>query len=159
MVRPQDFMNELRDQILDNITDPNTDRRADGISWVFTHQPHIGTLPTVEITEVSSNFDDRSIGTASQFERSRIQVTVEVRKNNEYDFDADNELETASDGLDYLLSEIVDHVVENHETILSNIGTDAHHLIPDTKGPVDDRPNADAISQPVDFVAFMDRGA
>lgn len=159
MVRPQDVVNELRTQYLDNLTDPNTDRRRDDVSWVFTHTPHIGSLPTIQVLEVSSNFDDRSIGTAAQFERARIQVTVEVRKNNEYDFDADNELETATDGLDYLLSEAVDHVVENHDTIVSNVGSGLHSVIPDAKGPVNDVPEADSVTQSVDFIAFMDRGA
>lgn len=157
MVRTFDVINEIRDQLLNNIRDPNSNRRSDNLPWVYTHQPNSSTLPTVQIKEVDTNYNTLSIGNLTQFESSRIQITVRVRTNSEYDYNTDDELETASDGLDWLLSKIVDVILDNHSTILNNVGENLKSVLPDLESDVIDVPNSDAIEKSVDFVALIQK--
>ena len=155
MVRTADVINELRQQFLDNIKDPNSQRRQDYKPWVFTHEPNTALTPNVQLFEVDSTFENRSVGTVGQFERARIQATARLKVNVEYDFDSDDEFETASDGLNWLLNTLTETVLNNHEAIVD--GYDGlYYVIPDISSSVQER--GQTLEKSVDFIAYMERG-
>ena len=155
MVRTAQVINELRQQFLDNIKDPNSQRRQDNDTWVFTHEPNTGLTPVVLLFEVDSTFENRSVGTVGQFERARIQATVRLKSNVEYDFDSDNELETASDGLNWLITELTKTVLNNHSEIINKFD-DLHYVLPDISSNVVE--SGQTLEKSVDFIAYMNRG-
>lgn len=157
MARTQQVINEIRDLLHENLTDPNSERRNDDLPWVYTHQPNTSQLPTIQISEIDGNYDTLSIGNFTQFERSRIQVTVRVRTNNEYDYDTDYELETASDGLDYLVKEIVDTILDNHQTLEDNIGESLKSVLPDIESDIISIDGSNAIQKSIDFEVIIQR--
>lgn len=157
MVRTQEVINEIRSILHDNLTDPNSNRRQNQAPWVFTHQPNTSQLPTIQITQVDTNYESLSLGSTTQLERSRIQITIRLRPNNEYDFNTDDELETASDGIDYLISEIVSIVLDNQSTIRSNVGDNLLSLMPDLESEIIDVQGQDAIQKSIDFVAMIQK--
>jgi len=153
VTRTFNVINELRSLLHDNLTDPNSDRRKDNQPWVFTHQPNTSQLPTIQIKQVDSTYDTLSIGNLTQFNRSRIQISVRIRTQNEYDFDTDSELETASDGLDYLVTKVVDTIKNNHDSLISE--TEIKSVIPDIQSDVLELDQTDAIEKSVDFIVLI----
>lgn len=136
MVRTHEIKNELRSLLHDKLTDPNSKRRSRNKPWVFTHQPKAADMPVIEIKSVDAPFDKLSVGNHDFLKRNRIQVDVRLRVNGEYDFDADSELETASDGVDYLLSQIVSTVKNNHSTLEDNLDANFHSIRPNFESDV-----------------------
>ncbi len=155
-MRMQDIINEVRTLLHDNINDPNTDRRSQDKPWVFTHQPNTSSLPTIQIKNVDGDYSDLSIGNYHQFKTGRIQIDARVRTNNEYDFDADNELETASDGLDYLISQIADTIVNKQGTLQSNLGSKFKAVVPDIDSEIRN-PTSNQLEKSIDFKAIIEK--
>ena len=155
MVRLAEVINELRSRFHDSIVDPNSQRRNDNKPWVFTHEPNTALTPTVQLFEVDSTFDNRSVGTVGQFERGRIQATVRLKVNAEYDFDTDDELETASDGLNWLVNELIETVISQHSDVVDGVNG-LYYVLPDISSSVQER--GQTLEKSVDFIAFMERG-
>lgn len=155
-MRIQKPINEIRTLLHDNLTDPNTDRRSDNKPWVFTHQPNTSTLPTIQIKNVDGDYSNLSIGNYHQFKDGRIQIDVRLRPNNEYDFDADHELQTASDGLDYLIDRITEVIINNQDTLQSNLGSKFKLAVPDLESDIR-TPSSNQIEKSIDFIIVTEK--
>ncbi len=159
MVRTQEVINEIRSILHDNLTDPNSNRRQNQAPWVFIHQPNTSQLPTIQIKDIDDNYNTLSIGNYTQFKQARIQFSVRVRTNNEYDYDTDSELETASDGLNYLISQIVDTLLTdtNQDQIQANTDSGFKGALPDIESEIIDIPESNAIQKSIDFIITIQR--
>lgn len=146
-------MNELRDLLHDQITDPNEHRRRGGYPFVYTHYPNTSDMPTIQLINISGNYEKVGVGNLVFFRNPRIQATVRLRPNAKYDFDADKELETASDGLDFLLKRIVEVVINNQSTLKSNLDAGFKSLIPNSTSDIRNLNDTNSIEKSVDFIA------
>lgn len=155
-MRANNISNEIRKLIHDNITDPNVSRRRNQNPFVYTHQPNTSQLPTIQIQEIDSTYNTLSIGNYTQFKRVRLQLDFRVRVNAEYDYDSDGELQTASDGLNYLISEVVDLILSKEEYLKDQLGEDFKGILPDLESNIRNL-ETDAIEKSIDMVAIIQK--
>ncbi len=155
-MKTRQIINEARELLHEELTDPNTRRRQKTKPWIYTHQPNTSSLPTIQIHEVDAVYNNQSIGNYSYFEDSRIQFTVRVRTNSEYDYNADNELETASDGLDHLIHEIREKILSNQDRF-KDLDNKFKSLLPDIESNIENDPDTDAIQKSIDFIARIEQ--
>jgi len=115
-----------------NITDPNTYRKNDGESWVFSHFPKYGKgndLPRIGFHKIGASHLQSTLGSTATDTEGDIQATIVVKRGKKYDYDNDGTNEDEENLVDFL-EERVKEVIKNNQSQLQNLGDDVSYVIP-----------------------------
>lgn len=154
MAIAQDIIDEMRNILDNNISDPNSRRSG---NWIYTDFPRFSsTKPRIGIVEIDSTYDPLAIGTATPLQRPLIQVTVMCEIGNKFDVDDDGEAEKTERVLDYLASRVEEVISNNQQTIRNNVGTAVRNVIIQNRTPVtEDEDNVKMVN--IEFEAILQR--
>lgn len=136
MTRTVEVVEELRDLLQEQITDPNKTRRDNGKDFVFVEEPKTNNrYPMITIYQLDSQKNPLSVGSTDRLQQVRIQVSVHVGKKNEFDVDGDDEPEDSTFVKNYLAEEC-DIVVQDNQDRFQSLGEDIYSLLPDSGNPI-----------------------
>jgi len=126
---------QLKQTLQRELTDPNNNRRGSDQDFVFTEKPgNYDKTPYILISLLDNQKEGFSIGKTDRFHRHRIQVAVRVGKDNKFDIDGDNELESQGYIKNYW-AERCDEIVQDNQSDFRNLGDDIYSLLPDSSNP------------------------
>jgi len=135
MSKAVEVREKLAEVLQSNLTDPNTERKNRDGDFVFTDLPDThNTFPRLIVQLVDGQKTPYSLGSNDYKHQRRIQVTIQVGKENKFDIDGDNELETAG-YTKHWLGEEVDSIVQNNQDTILSPGDDNFIIKPDSDNP------------------------
>jgi len=135
MTKAVEVREKLADVLQENLTDPNKNRRTRDGDFVFTDVPDThNTFPRLIVSLLDAQKEGYGLGNFDHLNRRRIQVSIQLGKENKFDIDGDDELETAGYTKMWLAEEI-DSIVQNNQNEFRGLGDDVFQLAPDSDNP------------------------
>lgn len=142
--RPQTVINELRQFLENNITDPNPDRPGSD-KWVYTIPINydIANYPRIHIQNVSGTHNGYSIGSTTRQVDTLVQISIfhGTGPGNKMDIDGDDELEPVNEIVDFLAEKVID-LINGNQSKWQAEGDNIHYFITQDENLVQDEKNS-----------------
>lgn len=142
-VRPQTVVDDVREYLQDQISDPNKDRRGNQkFVYKIPINFDLADFPRIHVQRLSASQTGFSLGTGSRQADELIQISIFHSTQDGYklDIDGDDELETQEQVVDFLSQRVIDLVNESQDR-WQGLGNNVQYLITQNENRVQDTEN------------------
>ncbi len=142
-VRPQAVIDNAREYLQTEITDPNSDRNG-STRFVYTIPINfdLADFPRIHVQRLSGTHAGFSLGTANRQVNELVQFSIFHSTQDGYnlDIDGDGELESAEQVVDFLSERIVDLINES-QSRWRGLGDNVQYFITQNENRIQDSQN------------------
>jgi hypothetical protein len=142
-VRPQAVIDNAREYLQTEITDPNSDRNG-STRFVYTIPINfdLADFPRIHVQRLSGAHAGFSLGTANRQVNELVQFSIFHSTQDGYnlDIDGDGELESAEQVVDFLSERIVDLINES-QSRWRGLGDNVQYFITQNENRIQDSQN------------------